>query len=167
MEAEILILRDPRESQRKCSLTSLRGSPGIQFVEYHPERTLEAGGRILLQPEAPVLREDDGLWESGHRGLLLLDCAWRRVDQLLATVRGEFLPRSLPPLVTAYPRRSRVFQDPLRGLASVEALYAAQAILGRQRGDLLTEYRWAGAFLDLNPGLAPPDLGPETGTGRG
>ncbi|MDP6520907.1 MAG: DUF367 domain-containing protein, partial [Planctomycetota bacterium] len=140
MEPTILILRDPRESRRKCSLTPLRGRPGIDFVDYHPEHTLEAGGRILLQPTAPVLTAADGGAAAG-RGLLLLDCAWRRVDQLLATVRGDYLTRSLPALVTAYPRRSRIFQDPDLGLASVEALYAARAILGCPSQDLLDGYR--------------------------
>ena len=57
------------------------------------------------------------------------------------------------PLVTAYPRRSRLFADPAQGLASVEALYAALAILGRPRPELLEGYRWASEFLRANPEL--------------
>jgi pre-rRNA-processing protein TSR3 len=61
--------------------------------------------------------------------------------------------RRLPPLATAYPRKSRQFEDPASGLASVEALYAALAILGEARPDLLAQYRWAQGFLDANPQL--------------
>ena len=145
---DVLVLRDPRESSRKCSLTPLRGMPGIRFVEYAPERRLDASRRILLHPDGEPLVPADA-----ELGLLLVDCAWRRVPQLLATVDGEPIRRRLPPLATAYPRRSRIFEDPSRGLASVEALYAALALLGRPRPDLLEHYRFRDAFLAANPGL--------------
>jgi pre-rRNA-processing protein TSR3 len=145
---DILILRDPRESLAKCSLTPLRDAPGVRFVNYHRERRLAAGRRVFLHPEGVELSlADRGL------DLFLIDCAWRRVPQLRATADGELLPRRLPPLVTAYPRCSKTFVDPSQGLASVEALYAACALLGEPRPDFLAEYRWAEAFLAANPGL--------------
>jgi len=141
----VLILRDPRESVAKCSLTPLRGLEGIRFVSYYPDRRLEAAGRILLHPDGDELTEAD-------RGadLLLIDCAWRRVDTLLRTVDGDLRRRRLPPLRTAYPRRSKAYDDPPTGLASVEALYAAFAILGDPRPDLLEGYPWGEEFLRLN-----------------
>jgi pre-rRNA-processing protein TSR3 len=146
---DVLILRDPRESARKCSLTPLRGASGMTFANFHPERRLAAGRRVLLHPDGEPLSAAD-------RGapLLLVDCAWRRLPRLLATVDGELLPRRLPPLASAYPRASKLFADPERGLASVEALYAALRILGETRPELLAGYRWAGRFLELNPGLS-------------
>jgi len=151
MDDEILILRDPRESAAKCSLTPLRGKPGIRFVPFHRERQLEAGGRIFLDPGGELLQASD--WELAPAGLLLIDCSWRRVGKLLKTVQGELLPRRLPELLTAYPRKSKTFEDPSAGLASVEALYAAMALLGRPRPDLLEAYHWRERFLELNPGL--------------
>ena len=145
---EILVLRDPRESTKKCSLTPLRGLPGFRFFDYHPERRVEAAGRILLDPRGELIGEPDA-----GRGLLLIDCAWRRVDTLLRCVDGELHPRRLPVLSTAYPRKSRLFVDPEQGLASVEALYAALVLLGRPRPDLLDGYRWRDLFLRANPGL--------------
>ena len=146
---DILIVRDPRESVKKCSLTPLRGLPHIRFVTYHRERRVDAGRRILLHPEGELLSTED-------RGadLLLIDCAWRRVPSVLATVDGELVHRRLPPLETAYPRTSKVFEDPGQGLASVEALYAALAMLGEPRPELLDAYRWRDAFLERNPDLA-------------
>jgi len=145
---DILILRDPRESVKKCSLTPLRGLAGVRFVTFERERRLLAGRRILLHPEGDEL-------SPGDRGqdLLLIDCAWRRVGQLLASVDGQLTARRLPPLLTAYPRRSKTFADPDQGLASVEALYAACALLGEPRPELLRGYRFAQAFLDANPAL--------------
>ena len=145
---EILILRDPRESMKKCSLTPLRGHERVRFVNYHPERRLAADGFLLLHAEGEELTERDA-----GRPLLLLDCAWRRVPQLLGTVDGELVRRRLPRLVTAYPRKSTVFEDPDQGLASVEALFAATAVLGEPDRTLLVGYRWASAFLEANPSL--------------
>jgi len=141
----VLILRDPRESAAKCSLTPLRGTQGIAFAEYHPERRLAAGSRILLSPDGDELTPADR-----GRDLLLVDCSWRRVPSLLRSVDGELAPRRLPALASAYPRRSKTFADPAEGLASVEALYAALLLLGDPRPELLRHYRWRDAFLAIN-----------------
>jgi pre-rRNA-processing protein TSR3 len=153
---DVLILRDPRESPRKCSLTPLRGVSGIRFVDYDSERRVDAAGRVLLHPDGVEL----GAADRG-RGLLLVDCSWRRVDKLLRTVDGDPARRRLPHLETAYPRKSRDFADPARGLASVEALYAALRILGEPRPELLRDYLWAEDFLRRNPLLASPRSGRE------
>lgn len=145
----VLIVRDPRESVRKCSLTPLVGRERIDFVTYRPGRRVAAHGRILLHPEGELLTAADA-----GRDLLLVDCAWRHLARLLAAIEGELVPRRLPALRTAYPRVSKVFADPPRGLASVEALYAALAILGEPRAELLDGYRWRAEFLELNPSLA-------------
>ena len=73
---DILILRDPRESAAKCSLTPLRGLPGVRFAEYHPERRLDAGERVLLHPDGELLSSADR-----GRDLLLIDCAFLQQAQ--------------------------------------------------------------------------------------
>jgi pre-rRNA-processing protein TSR3 len=142
---DILILRDPHEAAAKCSLTPLRGMEGVRFVEYRGDVRLAAGGRVLLHPDGEELSRDDR-----GRGLLLVDCSWRRVPKLLRALEGQLLPRRLPPFVSAYPRKSKTFPDPAEGLASVEALYLATAILGEPRAELLNAYRWGEAFLAAN-----------------
>ncbi|MBL8857860.1 MAG: hypothetical protein JNL28_05080 [Planctomycetes bacterium] len=148
MALDVLILRDPRESLQKCSLTPLRGMAGIEFVTYEGGRRLDAGRRILLHP-------DGSDFTAADRGkpLLLIDCAWRKLPKLLATVDGELEHRRLPQLETAYPRRSKQDTDPDQGLASVEALYAALVLLGEVHPELLASYHWRDAFLRQNPGL--------------
>lgn len=141
----VLVLRDPRESVARCSLTPLRGLAGVRFVDYHPDRRLYAAGRILLDPEGELLTAEDA-----GRDLLLIDCAWRRVERLARTVDGVLERRRLPALHTAYPRRSKTFADPTSGLASVEALYAASVVLGEPRPELLADYRWREEFLARN-----------------
>lgn len=156
---QILIYRDPRESARKCSLTPLRGLPGVRFVNYHHGRRCEAGAGVLLDPEGePLTAADRG------QDLVLIDCAWRRVAKLRRTLDGDLRPRRLPQLETAYPRRSKTFPDARWGLASVEALFAATVLLGAPRPELLDEYPWRERFLERNAarlgrpaeGTAPP-----------
>ena len=149
MTLDVLILRDPRESTQKCSLTPLRGTPGVRFVT-SARAPCRGGKRVLLHPDGDeIARADRG------KPLLLIDCAWRRFQHLLATVDGELAPRRLPKLLTAYPRKSKLFEDPEQGLASVEALYAALDLLGEPRPELLEGYRWRTEFLALNPSLSP------------
>ena len=144
----ILILRDPRESAKKCSLTPLRGLPGIEFVPYYKGHNVNAEGRILLDPDGAEFTPADR-----GKQLFLIDCSWRRLPQLNEVVEGQLERRRLPAFVTAYPRVSRIFQDPDAGLASVEALFAATVMLGAPRLDLLDAYHWRDAFLQANAEL--------------
>jgi pre-rRNA-processing protein TSR3 len=147
---DVLIVRDPREAAHKCSLVPLAGVEGIRFVKYKPSLALDAGARVLLDPDGVEISERDR-----GSGLLILDCAWKHLSKLRRSVRGDVKPRRLPPLVTAYPRKSKVFSDPASGLASIEALYAAVALLDRPRPELLARYRWGDEFLALNADRLP------------
>jgi pre-rRNA-processing protein TSR3 len=145
---DILIVHDPREPAKKCSLTPLRGMEGVRFVPVHGGKRVDAGRRIWLHPDG----EELGPTDRGI-GLLLIDCTWRRVSKLSKLVDGELIRRRLPKLITAYPRRSKLTPDPEHGLASVEALFAAIALLDGPRPELLARYRWSADFLAANPGL--------------
>ncbi len=143
-----MIVHDPREPAGKCSLTPLRGMPGMRFVPLRAGQRVDAGRRLWLHPDGDALGPADrGI------GLLLVDCTWRRLSKLSASIDGELLRRRLPNLVTAYPRRSKLTPDPEHGLASVEALYAATALLDGPRPELLAGYHWAAEFLAANPEL--------------
>lgn len=154
-EHHVLIVRDSRESIAKCSLTPLRELEGYTFLAYKHDRRVEAGGRILLHHEAPALSLAD-------RGadLLLLDSSWRRLPKLERVIDGEPIRRSLPRLATAYPREGRYVANPDAGLASVEALYAALAVMGDVRPELLAAYHWRREFLEANPWLEELASGP-------
>ena len=153
MSLDILIVHDPREPAKKCSVTPLRGMEGVRFAPLRGGRRVDAGRRIWLHPDGDELGPTDrGI------GLLLIDCTWRRVSSLSKRIDGELLRRRLPALVTAYPRRSKLQPDPAHGLASVEALYAAIALLDAPRPELLAHYRWAAEFLAANPDLPRASL---------
>ncbi len=141
----VLVVRHPRENRRKCTLEPLRDRPWIRFQTFRPGRPIElAKLHILLEVGAPPLTPGDA-----GPPLLLLDATWRLLPAMRRAVRGPVVARSLPEgLATAYPRRSKTFADPARGLASVEALYAALRILGRRDDTLLEAYHWRETFLE-------------------
>lgn len=145
---DILILRDPRESAKKCSLTPLRGREGVQFVNHKGGLVVETAGRFLLHHEGEELSPADA-----DLGILLVDSSWRRLPLLLRSLDGDPPRRRLPVLRTAYPRKSSVYEDPDVGLASIEALFAATCLLGRPQPELLSDYRWRDEFLAANPQL--------------
>jgi pre-rRNA-processing protein TSR3 len=138
-----VVIRHPRERKSKCSLQPLCGRPDIHFLNACEGFRFDATGYILLALDAPVLSSDDAALP-----LLILDSTWRLLPQLQATLYGNPVPRSLPThLRTAYPRISKITPDPARGLASVEALYAARRLQGRTTEALLQNYHWRDLFL--------------------
>ncbi len=78
---------------------------------------------------------------------------WDILGVCLEAEYADVPVRSLPAWKTAYPRTSKLFEDPGQGLATIEAIYAAYKILGREAESLLSEYRWAEEFRELNCSL--------------
>jgi pre-rRNA-processing protein TSR3 len=88
------------------------------------------------------------------RGLLVLDGTWKYADRMEASY-SELPVRSLGPWETAYPRKSKVYDDPAAGLATIEAIYAAYVQMGRDPTGLLHQYHWRDEFLRINARLIP------------
>ena len=98
-----------------------------------------------MAPGAPPLTAADA-----SRPLLLLDASWRHALTMAKAYPG-LETRSIPPgWRTAYPRHSKVTDDPADGLATIEALHAALALTGRRDDTLLARYPWAADYLRLN-----------------
>lgn len=139
-----IIVVHPREKRSKCSVEPLRPRLDFRFWTF-PDRGPESlDGYVRLGLGGPLLSLDDC-----DRGLLVLDGTWR-----LAARMEPFFPelpvRSLPPWKTAYPRASKLFDDPITGLATVEAVFAAYISMGRNPAGLLDAYHWQREFLELN-----------------
>lgn len=146
-----IIIRHRRENLKKCSLRGLESREDCIFIRYPTEILPPANHYILLTLDAPELTIQDA-----NHGILLLDATWRHAEKMHKWVQNipTLIHRSLPShLRTAYPRRQEDCIDPERGLASIEALYATYAILGRPTVGLLDNYHWKSEFLSLNPTL--------------
>ena len=151
MAPSVLILVRRGEDRAKCTIQPLRGTPGLDFLPYPLRQKPDLSHHLLLAPGAPPLTPADV-----GRPLLLLDANWRHAAKMRKAVE-PFEARSIPPgWKTAYPRRSKIHDDPDDGLATVEALFAALCILGRRDDSLLRFYPWRDAFLELNRGQLPP-----------
>lgn len=147
----VVIIRHPRERLSKCTLEPLRGRRGFTFHKATPRFRFDCAGYILLALDAPQLSAADLRSDSAGqapRGLLLLDSTWRLLPTLNNALEGEPIKRTLSvDTKTAYPRISKVAEDPEGGLASIEALYLALRMLGHDDKSLLKDYYWREAFL--------------------
>lgn len=140
-----IILRHRKENLKKCSLRGLESRPDCRFLTYPVDPIPDLTSYVILTLDAPLLTRDDS-----HLGLFLVDATWRYAAKMC-----ENLPlgqrRSLPQLKTAYPRYQTGCSDPDSGLASIEALYAAYLLTGRDPQGLLDQYHWREEFLKNNP----------------
>jgi len=137
-----IILRHRRENLKKCSLRGLESRNDMVFLTYPTSALPDLKGYCVLSLNAPELTLEDA-----HLGLFLIDGTWRYAEKMAKSLTRPFTCRSLPAHVrTAYPRRQLDCPDPERGLASVEALYLAYTILGRNTEGILDHYHWKNQF---------------------
>ncbi len=139
----ISVIRHPKERRSKCSLTPLEAREDITFYRARPSWSFDMTGFTVLALGAPELSVEDA-----GRPLLLLDSTWRLLPQIEACLHGAGVCRTLPAVATAYPRISKISDNPMGGLASVEALYLARLLLGERDDSLLDAYYWRPGFIE-------------------
>lgn len=143
-----VIVVHPRERRSKCTVEPLRGRSDLIFVRFPDDPPVSLKGYVRLGLGGKELSTADA-----DHGLLLLDGTWKLAERM-EPFYAHLPVRTLPPVRTAYPRVSRLFEDPDSGLATVEALYAALRILQRPIDDLLNSYHWRHEFLEINGWLS-------------
>jgi pre-rRNA-processing protein TSR3 len=143
---------DHGETANKCTIAPLIGRPDFHVTRVGRKSTLgPLKAKILLHHEGEclsTLREKYTISD----GLACVDSIWRRLPRLI-----EMIERPLPLLakipngfVTAYPRKSRLYEDPDGGLATIEAVFIAAAMLGHWDETLLSEYYFSQSFIEAN-----------------
>ncbi|MCC5831919.1 MAG: DUF367 domain-containing protein [Chlamydiales bacterium] len=140
-----IVIRHRKERLKKCSLRGLEGRKEILFFPYPLKNLLPIDGYVFLTPDAPQVLSI----EEGGRGLLLCDATWKLAKKMEKALQmpDTVVRRALPSgIETAYPRR----QEVPCGLASVEALYMAYVLTGRDPKGLLDNYYWKEDFLEKN-----------------
>jgi len=140
-----IIVVHPKEKRSKCSVEPLRPRDDFRFWKYPNKGTDSLDNYVRLGIGGELISPADS-----DKGLLILDGTWKLAEKM----EQDYLDvpiRSLPDSwQTAYPRKSKIFDDPASGLATIEALYAAHAHMGRPLEGLLNDYYWAEEFLKLN-----------------
>jgi pre-rRNA-processing protein TSR3 len=145
-----VILRHRKENLKKCSLRGLENRPDFRFLTYPTDSLPDLSGYILLALDAPPLQQEDR-----DKGIFLIDATWKYAALMYRQIPQPHLfeVRSLiSPWETAYPRKQTECPDPRRGLASIEALFLAYEILGRDTAGLLDHYHWKDSFLEQRRG---------------
>ncbi|NGX38731.1 MAG: hypothetical protein KR126chlam1_00041 [Chlamydiae bacterium] len=146
-----IILRHRKENLKKCSLRGLEKRSDIRFYSYPlAEEQPDLSAYVVLSMDGPPLTANDR-----DKGIFLIDGTWRYAEKMGRSIHGPNLVRSLPSVRTAYPRKQEDCPDPTRGLASVEALYLAYMILGRNTDGLLDHYYWKEEFLAIIEACQP------------
>lgn len=143
-----VVIRHRRENLKKCSLRGLEGREDFTFYTYPEDSIPPLDGYTLLSFEGEPLSEKDQ-----DKGIIIIDGTWRLAKAIYENTRGlhNLKTRSLPShFRTAYPRRQADCLDPERGLASIEAVYIAHSILGKNVEGLLDRYYWKEDFLLKN-----------------
>ena len=140
-----IIVVHPKERRSKCSVEPLRTRSDFIFWKWPRRGPQRLDNYIRLGLGGPQLSPADA-----HRGLLVLDGTWT----LAAKMEPDFadLPvRGLPAgWKTAYPRVSKLTDDPPAGLATIEAVHAAYIAMGWDPAGLLDHYHWRDEFLSIN-----------------
>lgn len=145
-----IILRHRKENLKKCSLRGLESRPDFLFLTYPTASLPPMDNYVCLTlDDAPLLSPQDQ-----DKGLYLIDATWNYAEKMSRLTPAHVMPRTLPShYKTAYPRRQLDCPDPDRGLSSIEALFIAYQILGRDTSGLLDTYHWKEQFLTQNSNL--------------
>lgn len=145
---QTVILRHRKENLKKCSLRGLESRDDFVFYTYPSSDFPMFSDYIMLSIDGEPLSPSDS-----DKGLLILDATWRYAEKMCKFVESKqnWVKRSIPAhWRTAYPRVQNDCPNPDQGLASIEAIYVAYKLLGRDTSGLLDTYHWRDVFLARN-----------------
>lgn len=151
MQYEIVF--DHGETANKCTIAPLRDRADFRFVPVFGEGPLgPLSAPILLHPDGACLTQ----WNRAEpvSAFASVDCVWRRLPAILLRLSWVGAPATLAKIpegfVTAYPRVGNSAAEPPGGLATVEALFTAAALLGNWDPSLLSRYYFGKAYVERN-----------------
>ena len=142
-----LIVYHTRECDpKRCTALRLYRFGKVELLFDHKKLPT---GSILLNPfsEKALSREDLPIAEK--RGLVALDCSWKRIQE--STFVGRMEGRCLPYLLAANPTN---YGKPTL-LSTAEALAAALYIMGKKDAarEILKGFKWGDSFFQLNQSM--------------
>jgi pre-rRNA-processing protein TSR3 len=168
------IIVDIGETPNKCTIAPLKFRPDFRLFPVFGEGPLgPLSAPLLLHHEGECLTQW-GATREPVPALASVDCVWRRLPKLMGRIhwinkKAPVLARIPPGFKTVYPRVGRPNADPENGLATIEAIFVASAILGRWDPTLLSKYYFGRRFIEENAPrflelgispVVPPDLFP-------
>lgn len=147
------VILDSGETPNKCTIAPLADRPDFRLLPGKGSGPLgPLIAPVLLHHEGECLLTIKKSFDGGVNGIASIDCVWRRLDALLERIAGPLpiLGRIPEGFKTVYPRRSAGGSDPVGGLATIEAIFIAGALLGNWDVSLLSEYYFGRKFVEAN-----------------
>ncbi|MBI5458533.1 DUF367 family protein [Methanobacterium sp.] len=145
MPHKIVIYHTEQCDPKKCTTRKLARQRQIRMVS---RLNQIPRGALVLDPFSPksVSPEDHDL--VVEKGIVGLDCSWKRIDKSAAMFRGAATHRSLPFLVAANPTN---YGKPCI-LSTAEAVAATLYIVGLKDNaiQIMSHFKWGPHFLELN-----------------
>lgn len=146
------VILDSGETPNKCTIAPLESRTDFRLIRVSNILEFEPlSSNILLHPDGICLSE----FRNSPReikGIACIDCIWRRLPSLIRRLSTPIpqLVKIPSGFVTAYPRKSTDPDDPAQGLATIEAIFIASALLGNWDPSLLSQYYFGKKFVELN-----------------
>lgn len=148
------VIIDEGETPNKCTIAPL--AYRSDFRLFHVKGNTQLGplsAPLLLHPDGQCLTKLHSPQEDSlMKGIAAIDCVWRRLDLLLKRIQHPVPTFARIPdgFETAYPRKSKKNTDPTQGLATIEAIFIASALLGKWDPTLFSEYYFGRKFVEIN-----------------
>jgi|GEM_PF-400576 len=144
------VIIDHSESANKCSVAPLTFRTDFRFTRVRANNPLgPMQCELMLHHAGESVLE----WRGKNvKGIGVIDCNWKRLPTIQSRVvapHASFV-RIPEGFVTAYPRTSKRGTDPDKGLATIEAIFTAAALIGHIDPTLFERYQFGKRYLELN-----------------
>lgn len=149
------IVLDAGETANKCTIAPLADRADFRLFPTRGEGPIgPLKASVLLHHEGECLTQLKAKLPNVTT-IASIDCVWRRLPKLAARLswdNGKAPAHGKIPsgFRTAYPRVGLPQHDPEGGLATIEALFVASAVLGNWDSSLLAKYYFGQKFIELN-----------------
>lgn len=129
---------------KKCTASKLKRHGFVRILKMNQIPR----GAVLLNPFAMRSISAEDRPQIEEKGLVAIDCSWKRIDEMHGVFKSRGIHRSMPYLVAANPVN---YGLPTQ-LSTVEALAAGLVIVGYQEHAeaILSIFKWGLHFLQLN-----------------
>ena len=145
---KIVVYHAEECDRKKCTTVKLGKQGKVKVVTKLNQLPT---GAIVLDPYSPKALSVEDREKVREKGLVGLDCSWKRLDKVPYRIKTGKNSRSLPFLIAANPTN---YGKPCI-LSTAEAIAASFYIIGFKdiATDIMSGFKWGPHFLTLNEEL--------------
>ena len=145
---KIVVYHAEESDRKKCTTVKLGKQGKVKVVTKLNQLPT---GAIVLDPYSPKALSVEDRETVMEKGLVGLDCSWKRLDKVPYRIKTGKNSRSLPFMIAANPTN---YGKPCI-LSTAEAIAASFYIIGFKdiATDIMSGFKWGPHFLTLNEEL--------------